>query len=109
MAFFKCSCPCSPILFHNGASCESRERYRWIFEADLVWRYPIVSTIEDGCIIIPIHKGFLQLLYDAGNVEPTNYYRVKDVNLLDIELEIKVTKVHLEPFFFVEHNPKQPE
>lgn len=75
------------LLFHNGASCETlddiRERYSQIFGKDLVWRYPILDTVKDGCVIIPVREGFLRLPYDSGDVEPTDYYCVSEAHLLD--------------------------
>ena len=77
------------LLFHSGASCDTldyiRDRYRRVFGKDLVWRYPILDTVEDGCVLIPVREGFLRLPYDSGDAEPTEYYRTGDAHLLDHE------------------------
>lgn len=75
------------LIHYNGASSETldliRERYRSLFGAELIWRYPIFDATGDGGVLIPVREGFLWLPYDEDGAEPTEYYCVKEAHLLD--------------------------
>lgn len=77
------------FMYYNGAYGPTldqiREQYERIFGVELVWRYPIMDNLEDGCVIIPVQEGFLRLPYDRHLDEKDDfeYYKCKDAELLD--------------------------
>lgn len=74
------------LMYVNGAHSTTldiiREQYKTLFGNELVWRYPILDSFEDGCVIIPVREGFLRLPYDEQFAETCENYQDQSAELL---------------------------
>lgn len=74
------------LMYYNGANGATldmiREQYNNLFGCELVWRYPILDSVDDGCVIIPVREGFLRLPYDEQFADTCEYYQTKNAGIL---------------------------
>lgn len=74
------------LMYYNGANDATldmiREQYNHLFGAELVWRYPILDSLDDGCVIIPVREGFLRLPYDEQFADTCEFYQIKSAAIL---------------------------